>query len=454
MKRNNPDMTDKTLRQVMLWVALWLAAALPLSAQKAFDHISSNLRFSASNYSAYFDSLGYALMPGGHRLTPPPAGKHPFYLSHYGRHGSRYISNRKGYDVPYHILQQADSLGKLTATGRQALQEMQRIIDDAEDQWGDLTDIGRRQHQQIAARMYDNFPEVFSGNAYVDAHSTIINRCVLSMGAAILELTRKNPRLHISMDASQSNMWYMNHQDKVLRARMMPTEAQQAYDRFCIPLDRNPRLMELLFNDSVYVREHVDEKWLSYYLLKAGLMQQNTLEGRISTLVDLFTYEDIHRFWQKENAWWYINYGPSPLSGGDQPFTQRYLLRQIIHDADSCLRLKGHGATLRFGHETVVLPLTCLLGINGFDFATPDLGQLEEQGWWAGMVFPMASNIQFVFYRSSPYDHDVLVKVMLNEQEVRLPIATDMAPYYHWHDFRDHYLHKIDAYEQQRKAQK
>jgi len=28
-----------------------------------------------------------------------------------------------------------------------------------------------------------------------------------------------------------------------------------------------------------------------------------------------------------------------------------------------------------------------------------------------------------------------------------LPIATDCAPYYHWRDFREHYLKKINDYD-------
>ena len=145
-----------------------------------------------------------------------------------------------------------------------------------------------------------------------------------------------------------------------------------------------------------------------------------------------------------------MQYGPSLLNGGKQPYTQRYLLRHMIQDADSCLRLPRPGAQLRFGHETVLLPLTCLLGINSFDFETADLNELETNGWWACLVFPMASNIQFVFYRENPHDQDVIFKVLLNENEASLPIPTDIAPYYHWRDFREHYLKKLDDYEKTR----
>ena len=102
---------------------------------------------------------------------------------------------------------------------------------------------------------------------------------------------------------------------------------------------------------------------------------------------------------------------------------------------------------MRFGHETMVLPLTCLLELNQFGYQTLNLEELETHGWWACVVFPMASNIQFVFYRENPLDKDVLVKVLLNEEEATLPIKSDLAPYYHWSDFKEYYLKKLDAYE-------
>jgi hypothetical protein len=58
----------------------------------------------------------------------------------------------------------------------------------------------------------------------------------------------------------------------------------------------------------------------------------------------------------------------------------------------------------------------------------------------------MGSNLQIIFYRSSPKDHDVLIKVLLNETEATLPLPTDCAPYYHWQDFRKYCLDKLNSY--------
>lgn len=422
------------------YLFFYLSASLPLKAQSAFDLITKNRNFSASNYCIYPDSI----QP---HMTPPPAGKRPFYISHYGRHGSRYLSNRKGYDIPYKMLCRADSMDELTPIGQDVLREVRYIIEDSEGRWGDLTGLGKRQHRDIAKRMAKRFPEVFAGKAHVDAHSTSVNRCILSMGSAVQQLLAINPHLQVTMSASMSDMWYMNHQDKELRDSALSKRAQRAYNNFRRTRQKNPRLMELLFVDPDTVRKVVSEQWLNYYLIKTATIQQNTHMNEDTSLLDLFSYEEIHQYWQIENAWWYIQHGPCLLNGGHQPYTQRYLLRRIIEEADSCLQLDSPGATLRFGHETVVLPLTCLLGINGFDMETDDLKMLEGKGWWACQVFPMASNIQFIFYRNGPKDPDVLVKVLLNENEALLPIKTDIAPYYHWRDFKRYYLKKLDDYE-------
>lgn len=430
-----------------LLLLLFVSACLPVKAQSAFSLITSNRNFSASNYCIYPDSIEPV-------MTAPPAGKKPFYISHYGRHGSRYLSNRKGYDIPYQMLAKADSLGKLTPTGKDVFAEMTMILQDTEGRWGDLTGLGKQQHRDIARRMMERFPEVFAGAARIDARSTTVNRCVVSMGAAMQQMIALNPKLRITMEASKRDMWYMNYQDKHLRSLMNTPATKAAYDQFSSSRIGNPRLMHLLFNDSVYAKEQVSEEWLNYYLLKTALIQQNTSMSKRSKLIEYFSYEEIHRFWQRENAWWYFTYGPSPLNGGKQPYTQRKLLRRIIEQADSCIRLEAPGAQLRYGHETVVLPLTCLLGINGFDFQTEDLERLEESGWWACLVFPMASNIQIVFYRESPRDKDVLVKVLLNERETRLPLPDGLAPYYRWKDFREYYLKKLNAYQEMPASEK
>ncbi len=424
----------------IIFTTLLLFLVLSLQAQLALEAIKQDISFAASNYRLYPDKQEV-------HLTPAPAGKKPFYISHYGRHGSRYLNDRKGYDIPYNMMMRADSLDELTPLGKDVLKEVKTIIEDAEGQWGDLTSTGQMQLRNIGHRMVERFPEVFSGDAYVDAKSTVVLRCMLSMGTCLTEMAKMNPQLRISMRASKRDMWYMNHQDKKLRNNAMTALAKEAYETYTIKRVKNPKLMKMIFKHPRAVRKVVDEKMFNFYLIKTGLFQLDTDMYNQSFLRELFTPEDVYQLWQHENVWWYIQHGACKLNDTKQPYTQRFLLRKIIEEADSCIRLEKPGAQLRFGHETVLLPLTCLLGLNGADLEIADLERLETRGWWGSNIFPMGANIQFIFYRSDPNDKDVVFKVLLNEQEATLPIGTDMAPYYHWSDFRNIYLEKLDRYE-------
>ena len=416
-----------------------LCSCLIAEAQSGRDEIKSDTHLSASNYLAY---------PGPTQgdLTPAPEGEKPFYLSHYGRHGSRYLINNDEYKRPYEILKAADEAGKLTPLGKDVLKRVKLIYDEAYKRLGELTPLGAIQHRQIAKRMYERFPEVFEGNAIIDAKSTIVIRCILSMENELQQLLLMNPRLNIRHDASEHDMWYMNFTDKELTGKRSNFETQRAYMEFVDKHRNYERAMGALFNDAEYMEKEVDAWRLNNYLFKlASNLQSTELHKRI-TLYDIFTDEEIYSNWQIENVRWYLSYGACPLNGGQQPFTQRNLLRTIIEEADSCIRLRNPGATLRFGHETMVLPLTCLMEINEFGLQETNMERLESKGWLNYKVFPMGANIQFVFYRKNVDDTDVLVKVLLNENEVTLPVKSKTAPYYKWSEVRDYYLQKLNAF--------
>jgi len=424
----------------LLLLTLSLCCLLTAQAQSARDEFKKDTHLSASNYLAY---------PGPTQctLTPAPDGKKPFYISHYGRHGSRYLINPDEYKRPYDILKAADEAGKLTSLGKDVLRRVKMLREESNNRLGELTPLGALQHRQIARRMFERFPEVFEGEANIDAKSTIVIRCILSMENELQQLLIMNPKLNILHDASEHDMWYMNFSDKELFSKRRNFEADKAYYDF-IDAHRNyKRAMKALFNDEEYLEKNVDAWRLNNYLFKlASNLQSSELHKKI-TLYDIFTDDEIYSNWLIANARWYMDYGAYPLNGGKQPFSQRNLLRTIIAQADSCIQLQKPGATLRFGHETMVLPLTCLLGLNGYDLEESNFERLESKGWLNYKVFPMAANIQFIFYRKNFDDKDVLVKILLNENETTLPIKSKTAPYYKWSEVRQYYLSKLDAYD-------
>ena len=424
----------------LLLALIWTNFIIGIQAQTVLEEIRQNPVLSSSNYMAYPGPLQK-------KLVPAPKGMKPFYISHYGRHGSRFHSKPSIYNAPYLTLSKADSLGKLTPLGHDVMMRLDRIRKNAEYHWGDLTPLGARQQQEIGKRMMTRFPEVFQGAADIDARSTGVGRCVLSMENMLLQMLRINSHLNIHQDATHRDMYFLNYQDKPLFALKKNKASIDIIEKYKERHIKNNHLTQLLFNDSVYVRDHVNSIEFGSQLLIVAAIMPGTELGKEVTLFDVFTIDEIYGIWRAGNVYWYVGYGACPVNGGVQPYTQRNLLRKLITDADSCILQSKTNVQLRFGHETVLMPLVCLLDINGFGVAVDDLELLEEKGWANYRIFPMASNVQFIFYRRDKNDRDVLFKVLLNENEVTLPLPGSQAPYYRWSDFRDYYLKKLDAYE-------
>lgn len=413
-----------------------LMSASTIQAQTPREDFKRDITLSASNYVAYRGPQK--------QLSPAPKGYKPFYLSHYGRHGSRYMIGKAAYDVPYFSLLKAKQEGKLTPKGEETLRKVALIREDAKGRDGELTPLGALQHQGITQRMMERFPEIFAGKTNVEARSTVVIRCILSMENGLQQLLRMNPQLHIFHDASYHDMYYMNQPDKHLDSLKNCIGRKVVQEELTSKHDNYKRVMEELFNDPAWVKLNINQRDLNHKLYEmAGAIQGTELRGKIS-LYDLFTQDELYDNWVVSNSWWQMSYGNSPYTGNVQPYSQRNLLRDIVEKADSCIALPHPGATLRYGHDTMVTPLTCLLNLNGYGAEIKDPEKIATQ-WFDYKITPMATNLQFVFYRKAKSD-DILVKVLLNEDEATLPIKSDVAPYYHWNDFKAYCQEKLASF--------
>lgn len=404
----------------------------PLCAQTAQEEIYADLHRSASNYYAY-------PAPSGVTYTAPPAGYAPFYVSTYARHGSRFLINPNEYNSPLKTLLKADSAGALTPLGKEVLATVDSLARMANGRYGELTDVGAEQHRGIADRLFRNFPEAFAGAAHIEARSTPVVRCILSMMNECWVLKGLNPELTLRTDASAHDMYYMNDEYNEVTRFRKEEAAGKSYGEFAAGKNQPERLMGTLFTDTAYVNRHVKAARLADQLFDlASNMQSHHVD---LDLYRLFTPEECYALWLRDNYSWYLNYGPSPLTGGKLPFTQANLVRNFIATADTVIASGHNGATLRFGHEVCVMPLASLLELDECGYATTKADEVAAH-WRNYRIFPMASNVQFAFYRSASSPR-ILVKVMLNEREARLPIEAVQYPYYDWEAVKAYYLKKL-----------
>ena len=422
------------MRRIISVLTLVLVGVVALTAGVR-DDFKANPKLSANNYQAYPVS-------GFPTITAAPEGYEPFFINHYGRHGSRWLIQDTKYTYPLQMLEKGERNGKLTRRGQEVLNILREVHDASQGRLGELSDIGAEQHQGIARRMYQNFPQVFKDGASVVARSTIVIRCILSMQNEVDVLASLNPRLNISTDASEATMFYMNYRDSVARALRA---GQADLVNRCKEKWINPKgMLKKLFTDQGFARDSIDDarKMMIYLMEVTGNMQSHhQFEG--INLYDVFSNDDIYSVWRYNNAFWYINSGETPLTQCRVDYMEANLLRNFIEDADRAITSgdPAPGASLRFGHESVVLPLCCLMGLNGTDYRTTDLENLDKY-WQTYKIFPMAANIQFVYFRKAGSD-DILMLPLLNEREATLPVKTDVAPYYHWIDVRDYFIDKL-----------
>ncbi len=425
-----------------------LCATLGATAQTAREEIKENIYLSGSNYLDYDHQL--TTTP----LTPAPKGYEPFYMSHYGRHGSRWLIGEGEYTNPLNTLREANSAGKLTAEGKAVLKKLEDFYPTTVKRLGELTTVGERQHHGIGSRMAKNFPEIFkTKNVPIDARSTVVIRCILSMEAECEELAAANPTARIHNDVSESLQYYLNQgwSDRLRQASRNGRSARSEYER---KYNHPQRLMKVLFNDQDYVYDNVRASSLMRQLFEvAANMQSHDTDIE---LYSLFTDEEIYDQWRIRNVGWYLDYGAAPQTGSIMPFSQLNLLKNIIETADTIVPTPSAlhpqpstlpQATLRFGHEVCVMPLACLLELGNCGAQVENLDTLDHV-WRNYRIFPMACNVQLIFYRPKKgKSGDILVKALLNEREMSLPAKTDQWPYYRWQDLRQYYMEKIQKFE-------
>ena len=415
-------------------IAICLLCCGIATAQTAQEELKANRYLSGSNYLDYDRQLSTT------PLTPAPKGYEPFYMSHYGRHGSRWLIGEGDYTTPLNILRDAHEAGKLTAEGEAVLKKLEDFFPTTVKRLGELTTVGERQHHGIGSRLARNFPEIFKAkNVPIDARSTVVIRCILSMEAECEELAAANPTARIHNDVSESLQYYLN-QGWSDRLRQASREGRKVRNQYEQKYSHPERLMKLLFNDQQYVYDNIRASSLMRQLFEiAANMQSHDTDIE---LYSLFTDEETYDQWRMRNIGWYLDYAAAPQTGAIMPFSQLNLLKNIIETTDTVRQTQ---ATLRFGHEVCVMPLACLLELGQCGTQVENLDTLDRV-WRNYRIFPMACNIQLVFYRPKKGNGDILVKALLNEREMTLPAKPVSGPYYRWENLRQYYLEKIKRF--------
>ena len=369
------------------------------------------------------------------QLTPAPEGYKPFYISHYGRHGSRWLTTVEYYNRPEKIFREAFQADKLTDLGASVYKRIQALAADAENHYGDLSPRGVVEHKEIAERMFRSYPEVFStknGRACnIYSRSTVVPRCIISMAANNERLKELNPKIAIIREATNKNT-YLNTEYKTAGKDSLEAIA---YD-FLNQHFNLRAFLATLFSDTLYVKEYIKNPTALVLNIFQLAGDRQDLDHLRIDLYDIFSKEEIFTLWQTLNIKWYYDFNSQEAKE-----SSKSLLRNILDCADSAITCGHISADLRFGHDSYISPLLALMGVNKLYDRKPDPENIA-QAWSDFKVTPMAANLQLIFYRNGKTG-DVIVKILHCEKEAKIPVPTDKAPYYHWRDVKAYYTQII-----------
>ena len=416
--------------KILIFLGCLMAA--PMQAQTSRAELLAHPDLAAGNYCNYPN-------PTGH-VTPAPDGYEPFYVSHYGRHGARYMTDDKAYKYTIGKMDTAQTRGWLTTYGQEVLARLKKAAGNAYHRAGDLTQLGGRQHRAIAHRLVRNYPELLMQPIHVKANSSTVRRCMLSMVNFCQELKTMNPQIDVMMDASEHDMYYIIPNDSIAIPKSETDgPLYEKLDSFRHEKLNGRHQIALLFNEPLAVSGWIDGYKFANSLWNIAADMYCLPELRLS-FNDLFTEDEFIDGFRVYNASWCLWEGLMP--GSQHNYYAIYpLLKNFLDEADLMIASGEKGVRLRFGHDSVVLPFSFILGVKEAIGGTDDMENLHNT-FSIFRLIPMAGNVQLIFFRKQGSD-DILVKFLMNENETSVPIKTDCYPFYHWKDVSAYYRNML-----------
>lgn len=362
--------------------------------------------------------------------TKAPKGYKPFYISHYGRHGSRSDWGASNYRDVALALDKAKEAGILTPEGDSLRQEAWKVFRLHDGMDGRLTQRGVREHAQLAENMYKRFPQVFrKGNGMIRAYSLTVQRCIISMTSFTNRLNEMQPSLEFQWDTGERFMDYISNGST--------EEIDKASAKMLDELDRSyvpdtASIMRRLFTDPQKAREFVPDA----LAFEHKVFQTAKIADSFDVPENLYRhlpFDAVYKWSEGISMLIYMRQCNSVELGSLRMATTEPLVRDFVEKADEVIEKGNWTADLRFGHDFPLLAFVNYLGLEGVgDRMTFDEARVRWRGW---ENIPFASNFQAVFYRNK--GGDVLVKFLYNEKETLLRgLQPVEGPYYRWSDVK------------------
>lgn len=360
-----------------------------------------------------------------------PDSLSPVYLNHVGRHGARFLSSSKYTTTLTRSLHRADSLRTITPAGKELLKLCQLVIARTGGRWGALDSLGMAEQRSIASRAFAAYPILFKDKK-INAISSYVPRCVMSMYEFTHQLTRLDNHIEIYTSSGRQNSPLVRFwdDDSDYKSFMAGDEWHKVYDSFVdthAPLTVAPRI---LGKNYPLTEGEARDFGMSVYKVIAGCSAM----GISADLAHFVTEQEMNALWSIENLHHYLTHSASTLSTTPATMAAPLLADLIKTLQDAISGANPYSAMLRFGHAETLMPLFSLMHLPGCYYMTNYFDTVGLH-WRDFYVVPMASNLQMILFRSETGRY--YLRVDLNETPVPL-IPGRSAIYIPWNTAQEY----------------
>ena len=422
-------------------VLVGLVMSMPLWSQTVRERIEKDRSLVGCNLHIYE-------LPDRVSETKAPKGYEPFYVSHFSRHGSRYMSQEKEYRC-VGVLEDMSRNGLLTEAGEALYQDIRRVADAHRGMVGFLTKYGAGEIRGIAERLYSRCPQIFSDRKRKEvlAVSSTSVRCNQSMANFCLELQSRSCNLNFELQTGGRTDTTVVKVAKGSGIRPGKSNGKAEVDSLTrISMDVQGMLSRFFLDAEAAVRMMPGQSPAKFFfnVLRVGSIVQ-CMDEDLPDVYAHFTNDELYGFWIANNAYTYNICGASHETNGTYRRRGYYALKDLVAKADEAISDgSSKAADVRFTHDTHLLPLLQFMGLEGIEKVCR-VGKETEAGWYAFDEICMGTNLQVLFYKNR--SGDILVKFLHNERERHLPTVEPFSgPYYRWDTVRNCFLDQMSAY--------
>jgi multiple inositol-polyphosphate phosphatase / 2,3-bisphosphoglycerate 3-phosphatase len=392
------------------------------------------------------------------KLTPAPGGYKAVFINYTGRHGSRFQTSAENDMLITDILLQAKNENDLTDEGKIIYQKLLSLQQIEKGNYGNLTKLGQQEQHDIAKRMQAENPSVFDGGKLMvymtEKLRTQQSAKTFLSGLKSYDSTQIDSKIFPAgtdsilrfYDLSEAYKMYTssseikNHLDSLMTDNRTATAANNVCKKIFTTtflsklnnggISSNATGKTQVVNTIIFSR--------SLYEIYASMFSASE---ELQSNYKVFSKQDLLWFNIMNSASDFYEKGPAENTNGIQVIIAAPLLRDLINTTDSAIQFKNFDAVLRFTHAEAISPLATLMRIPLASKTSNSVFTFSNV-WNASEIIPMSANIQWILYSNGK---NFLIKILLNEKEVPLPVDTKTFPYYNWNDVRSYYLNKLSA---------